>query len=98
MKEGIHPKYVECKVVCTCGNAFETRSTKPVLKVDVCSKCHPFFTGKNKVMDTLKKVEKFKKRYAKTEGKTADRKPQKSKAKPVKKKAVEKAKPEKKKE
>ncbi len=90
MKEGIHPNYVEAQVSCTCGNSFVTRATKPVIKVDICSMCHPFFTGKQKVVDTLKKVEKFKKKFAKTEGKTLERKPQISKVKVVKKKVVKK--------
>ncbi len=63
MKEGIHPKYQTCVVKCACGATFETRSTKPELKVDICSKCHPFFTGKQKLVDTGGRVDKFKKRY-----------------------------------
>jgi large subunit ribosomal protein L31 len=64
MKEGIHPKYELCEVVCACGNTFTTRSTKPSLKVEICSACHPFFTGKNKILDTEGRVEKFKKKYS----------------------------------
>ena len=63
MKEGIHPKYVECKVTCACGNTFVTRSTKPELKLDVCSQCHPFFTGQQKFMNAGGRVEKFKNKY-----------------------------------
>jgi len=63
MKEGIHPKYVKAVVSCACGNTFETRSTKPQLKVDICSTCHPFFTGKQRFLDTAGRIEKFKKKY-----------------------------------
>ncbi len=63
MKKDIHPKYVEAQVVCSCGNTFTTGSTKPVLKVELCSKCHPFFTGEMRIVDTAKRVERFKKRY-----------------------------------
>ena len=65
MKEGVHPKYKDAKVVCACGESFTTRSTKDVIRVDICSKCHPFFTGKQKLMDAEGRVEKFKKKYAK---------------------------------
>ena len=65
MKEGIHPEYKEIKAVCACGETFTTRSTKPKLHVDICSMCHPFFTGKQKIMDAEGRVEKFKKKYAK---------------------------------
>jgi len=65
MKTGIHPEYNEIKVTCSCGNTFETRSTnnKP-LTVEVCSACHPFYTGKQKILDTAGRVEKFKNKYA----------------------------------
>ena len=63
MKQGIHPEYVEATVKCACGETFKTRSTKPELRVDICSKCHPFFTGKQKLVDTGGRVEKFKKRF-----------------------------------
>jgi large subunit ribosomal protein L31 len=65
LKEGIHPGYNESQVVCACGETFTTRSTKPKLHVDICSVCHPFFTGKQKIMDAEGRVEKFKKKYAK---------------------------------
>ena len=65
MKDGIHPNYVTCAVTCGCGNKFETRATTQELKVDVCSSCHPFFTGKHKLLDTEGRVEKFNKKYAK---------------------------------
>jgi large subunit ribosomal protein L31 len=65
MKEKIHPEYKEAKVICACGETFVTRSTKPLIKVDICSKCHPFYTGKQKIVDTEGRVEKFVKKYAK---------------------------------
>ena len=64
MKEGIHPKYVDCKVTCGCGNSFMTRSIKSELKVDICNACHPFFTGKLKYVDTTGRIEKFKSKLA----------------------------------
>ena len=63
MKKGIHPEYRECTIVCVCGNIVKTRSTKPEIKVEVCSKCHPYFTGKQKFVDSAGMVEKFKKKY-----------------------------------
>ena len=63
MKKGIHPEYVEAIVICACGNTFKTRSTKPELRVEVCSKCHPFFTGQQKIVDTEGRVERFIRKY-----------------------------------
>jgi large subunit ribosomal protein L31 len=63
MKKGIHPEYVESTVSCACGNSFKTRSVKPVLKVDVCSSCHPFFTGTQRILDSAGRVERFRKRF-----------------------------------
>jgi large subunit ribosomal protein L31 len=63
MKKGIHPKYVECTVRCACGNEFKTRSTKGDMQVDICNVCHPFYTGKQKIMDTAGRVEKFNRKY-----------------------------------
>ena len=63
MKKGIHPNYVEATVSCACGNTFKTVSIKPVLKVDVCSKCHPFFTGQQRILDSAGRVERFRKRF-----------------------------------
>lgn len=63
MKDGIHPKYVECTVTCGCGSSFKTRSTKAELKVEICSSCHPFFTGQQKFLDTAGRVEKFTKKF-----------------------------------
>ncbi len=88
MKENLHPTYEFVEVVCACGNKFTTRSTAKTLKLDICSACHPFFTGKQKLLDTEGMVEKFNKRFAKTEGKTLVRKPKtevKAKAKLAKK-------------
>lgn len=63
MKKGIHPKYVECTVRCACGNEFKTRSTKGDMQVEICNVCHPFYTGKQKIMDTAGRVEKFNRKY-----------------------------------
>ncbi|TLY14605.1 MAG: 50S ribosomal protein L31 [Nitrospirae bacterium] len=65
MKKGIHPAYREATVSCACGAKFKTRSTVGDLKVDICSSCHPFFTGTQKIVDTEGRVERFKKKYAK---------------------------------
>lgn len=65
MKAGIHPDYKEVKVGCACGETFVTRSTRQDIHVDICSKCHPFYTGKQKIVDAEGRVEKFKKKYAK---------------------------------
>jgi large subunit ribosomal protein L31 len=63
VKEKIHPKYQSATVTCACGNIFETGSTKKELKVEICSNCHPFFTGKQKFIDTGGRVERFKRKY-----------------------------------
>jgi large subunit ribosomal protein L31 len=68
MKEAIHPEYKPAKVVCACGNVVETRSTRGDFHVEICSACHPFFTGKQKLMDTAGRIERFKTRYAATPG------------------------------
>ncbi|HZP93891.1 MAG TPA: 50S ribosomal protein L31 [Burkholderiales bacterium] len=71
MKTGIHPEYKEITVICSCGNTFKTRSTLGrELHVEVCAVCHPFYTGKQKIVDTAGRVERFKQRYAKTGGKS----------------------------
>ncbi len=70
MREGIHPLYMDCEVSCACGYKFKTRSTKPKVVLEICSQCHPFFTGRQKLVDTAGMVERFQKRYKKTEGKT----------------------------
>jgi len=66
MKDNIHPKYVETKVTCGCGNTFMTRSTQAELKVDICSACHPFYTGKLKYVDTAGRIEKFQRKFSNT--------------------------------
>lgn len=65
MKKGIHPDYFETKITCACGNIIPTRSTVKDIKVEICSKCHPFFTGKQKLIDTAGRVEKYRIKYAK---------------------------------
>ena len=67
MKKGIHPEYHRAVVHCACGNDFETGSTAKDIRVEICSKCHPFFTGKQKLVDTTGRVEKFRTKYAKFE-------------------------------
>ena len=64
MKDKIHPKYEETQVKCGCGNTFTTRSTVPQISVEICSACHPFYTGKQKFVDTAGRIEKFQKKYA----------------------------------
>lgn len=73
MKSGIHPQYEVAQVVCACGNTFSTRSTKKELRVELCSNCHPFFTGKQKLIDTAGRVERFQRRYAGAEKKAERR-------------------------
>jgi large subunit ribosomal protein L31 len=63
MKKGIHPKYEMTKITCACGNIIETRSTVKDIKVEICSSCHPFFTGKQKLVDTAGRIERFRKKY-----------------------------------
>jgi large subunit ribosomal protein L31 len=96
MKAGIHPEYKQIMVTCTCGNKFETRSTiGQDLQVEVCSNCHPFYTGKQKVVDTGGRVDKFRKKYAvapkaeaKVEAKAEAKAEPESKAKPAAKSAA----------
>ncbi len=78
MKEKIHPEYKETTITCACGEVIHTKSTKQNIKIEICSKCHPYYTGKQKLMDTAGRVEKFKKRFAK-------KKPAKAKKTRVKK-------------
>ena len=68
MKPKIHPKYVDSVITCACGNTVKTRSTKPKMNVDLCSACHPFFTGKQKLVDTAGRVEKFRRKYGQATG------------------------------
>ncbi|MEG1778741.1 MAG: 50S ribosomal protein L31 [Oscillospiraceae bacterium] len=63
MKQGIHPKYEATTITCACGEVIETKSTKPNIRVEICSKCHPFFTGRQKLVDTGGRVDRFKKRF-----------------------------------
>lgn len=63
MKKGIHPKYAKATVSCACGSTFETRSTKPEINVEICSSCHPFFTGKQKFIDSEGRVQRFQRKY-----------------------------------
>jgi len=65
MKEKIHPQYKETTVICACGEVIHTRSTKDNIRVEICSKCHPFLTGKQKLLDSAGRIEKFKKKYGK---------------------------------
>jgi large subunit ribosomal protein L31 len=67
MKTEIHPEYVESQVVCSCGNQFTTRSTKPQIKVEICNVCHPFYTGRQKLVDTGGRVERFQRKLARRE-------------------------------
>jgi len=76
MKSDIHPKYHQTKVRCACGNEFATGSTKENIRVEICSKCHPFFTGKQKLMDTAGRVERFRRKYAQFEENKAAAKPE----------------------
>jgi large subunit ribosomal protein L31 len=78
MKEAIHPDYKAAKIVCNCGNVIETRSTRGDFHVEICSMCHPFFTGKQKIMDTAGRIERFKTRYG--SGAAAAAKPEAKKA------------------
>jgi large subunit ribosomal protein L31 len=72
MKQGIHPEYVVATVHCSCGNTFTTRSTRSELRVEICSNCHPFYTGKQKLVDTGGRVERFQRRYAKQQAEQAE--------------------------
>jgi len=72
MKKNIHPNYGDAKVICACGEVWEVKSTRPEIKVGICAKCHPFFTGKQKFVDTAGRVERFRQRYGNT-GSSADK-------------------------
>lgn len=93
MKAKIHPKYVDCTITCGCGNIVETKSIKPEIRVEICSACHPFYTGKNRLVDTAGRVDKFKERMEKAQKmqskpkKTKDQKQKEKKAKEAKKKS-----------
>lgn len=68
MQDTIHPKYLNCTVTCGCGNSFQTRATVNELRVEVCSSCHPFYSGKQRFVDSARRVDKFLKKYSKAEG------------------------------
>ena len=70
MKKDIHPDYVSTTITCACGNVMEVGSTKADIKIEICSKCHPFFTGKQKLIDTAGRIERFRKKYEKYQSKT----------------------------
>ena len=72
MRQGIHPEYKEIQVSCACGSSFTTRSTRDEIRVEICSECHPFFTGKQKLVDSAGRVERFQRRYAKAKKGQAD--------------------------
>jgi large subunit ribosomal protein L31 len=80
MREAIHPDYKPAKVACNCGNVIETRSTRGDFHVEICSACHPFFTGKQKIMDTAGRIEKFRTRYAATPAPASKEEPRKAAA------------------
>jgi large subunit ribosomal protein L31 len=85
MKAKIHPEYKEAKVICACGNTFTTRSTKPILKIELCNKCHPFFSGgERRIVDSAGQVERFKRRYRTKEAKEAKEAKEVEEAKEVK--------------
>ena len=84
MKPGIHPKYQEVEVRCACGNKFKTRSTKPELHLEICNNCHPFFTGKQKLIDTEGRVERFTKRFGTQTAESRKLQAEKNKAAKVK--------------
>jgi len=76
MKEGIHPAYNEINVICACGQTFKTRSThKGDIRVEICSKCHPFFTGRQKLVDTAGRIDRFEKKYKATRGARKEKQP-----------------------
>jgi large subunit ribosomal protein L31 len=81
MRQGIHPDYVVATVRCSCGNEFETRATKPEIRVELCSACHPYYTGRQKLVDTGGRVERFQRRLEKTEQRKAAKKATKKAAK-----------------
>jgi large subunit ribosomal protein L31 len=95
VKEGIHPNYQEVEVRCACGNTFKTRSTKPDLHLEICSACHPFFTGRQKLIDTEGRVERFNKKFGlqTSEQRKAAEKAAKATRAAAAKKAAPKAKP-----
>lgn len=90
MKEAIHPDYKPAKVMCNCGNVIETRSTRGDFHIEICANCHPFFTGKQKLMDTAGRIEKFRTRYATSPGQPGQKEePKKATLAPVASKKAE---------
>ena len=81
MKKGIHPEYKACKITCACGNTFKTRSTVGDIHVEICSNCHPFFTGKQKLVDTAGRVEKYMRKYKISEKQAGSEKEEKKEKK-----------------
>jgi large subunit ribosomal protein L31 len=86
MKKNIHPKYYQAQVTCACGNTFVVGSTKPQIQIDICSACHPFYTGQARFVDTQGRVEKFLSRQKKAVGKTAKKK--KAQSQPTRQKTL----------
>jgi large subunit ribosomal protein L31 len=82
MKQGIHPEYKIATVHCSCGNTFQTRSTRSELRVEICSNCHPFYTGKQKLVDTGGRVERFQRRYAQQQEQSSARAAERERSKP----------------
>jgi large subunit ribosomal protein L31 len=80
MKADIHPEYVEATVTCSCGNTFATRATQADIHVELCNQCHPFYTGKQKLVDSGGRVERYKQRYAKSQAKKAEAEAEQNKA------------------
>src|SRR5512139_2964976 len=87
MKEAIHPDYKPAKIICNCGNVIETRSQRGDFHIEICSNCHPFFTGKQNIMDTAGRIEKFRTRYGSTPAQPAKEEPKKAAAPVAKKEA-----------
>src|SRR5512143_4228892 len=87
MKAAIHPDYKPAKILCNCGNVIETRSTRGDFHIEICANCHPFFTGKQKIMDTAGRIEKFKTRYGSTPAQPAKDEPRKAAAPVARKEA-----------
>ena len=73
MKKGIHPKYLPTKVTCACGNSFVTQATVAAIRVETCAQCHPFYTGRQRIIDTEGRVERFRQRYGKLDGQQANK-------------------------
>jgi len=88
MKAGIHPTYQDATVVCACGNTFQTRSTKPMMRVDLCNVCHPFYTGEQRIVDSAGQVDRFMKRLAVTQDRQAANQRRKEVVQPAPKKSL----------